>query len=219
MLKGKLKRGWCRTDYKDMPPRLTDEQRQILVKRLQDDLNTVEVEQLLVEGHMRLVVSICAKYCLKWYSKNDEIYGAAMLSLVEAVHEFKSCGKDNNITGYIVHMVHVGIMSALRNDRLIPTSKNYFHENYKTIHRYQFEDATKIEHKSLAYTSKTEQELIFKEKLSKLKLTALQANIIKGLMSGEKQIDIAKRLGYTRAHISKIFVELVQDLRWYFQGE
>ena len=115
-----LRRCSIKTEYGTLPPRIPKERLAFLVPRLR--LGDHSVVDELINGHMRLGVSIVSCYVRKYKNKVDDLLQEMSLALTQAVNWClppESRLNDNNITPYISTTIHSFLMKYIEEDRLV----------------------------------------------------------------------------------------------------
>ena len=96
----------------------------VLVARLRagDD----SVKQKIVESHIRLACHVAGRYLWDNGYRTDDIVGAALTGVVQAVDWARERMYDDNITPYIVTTVHRFISEYLEKDHLVRIPRDEF---------------------------------------------------------------------------------------------
>lgn len=100
-----------------LPESLTQEEVLELTQKYRE---TGQGKELLINAHLRLVLSIVRRYIQKVPFKAETILSDAMYALVRAVERARTNLKDNNIAAYITVNVYNRIRDGLLVDNLIP---------------------------------------------------------------------------------------------------
>lgn len=227
MLLGRKAKGVSFTSWlgtQDLPHQIEETQLQQMVAKLRggDD----SVINPIIEGHIRLAMSIVAKYVAKHPRRKNDIIGAALAGLTEGVRKAQTALYDDNITPYLVVLVHRAISDFLEKDHLIPIGRQYIRSRGGYT---AFSDALPFErpicHLSLSPMFKdigdeengeeefdlspatrdtSQDKLIADDLLNQLQLTWVEQQVIDLKCEGYNGEAIAKKMGCSRARICQI---------------
>jgi hypothetical protein len=104
----------------NLPPKLDDKELEQLVVDYRNNPSSIETRNRIVGGHLKLVLSIAARFAYKYKYRVDDLIGESFLSLVEAVIRFCTLpGYNNNITPYVVANTHSELLKYIEKDRTI----------------------------------------------------------------------------------------------------
>ncbi len=112
--------------FKDLPPRLNEDILKIKVNSLKkliienNNEAIIIIRNEIVGGHLRLGVSIAARFATKSKFRIDDLIGEMFLSLIESVTKFcTDSGYDDNITPYIITCIHSRLLEYIESDHTI----------------------------------------------------------------------------------------------------
>jgi DNA-directed RNA polymerase specialized sigma subunit len=105
----------------NIPERLDEIVLKELVIQLKESKNTnIEIRNRIVEGHIRLGLSIAGRFANKVKFKVEDIIAEMLLCIVESVNRFCSgFSYDNEITPFIISSIHSKLSKFLEEDRVV----------------------------------------------------------------------------------------------------
>jgi len=194
--------------------RVSPERLDQLVTRLRTGDRTVAEE--IIKGHIGMAVSVARRYTSSGSERADDLIGAAMFGLVQAV-EWGARGKlrDNNITPYIYCTVRRFVMEYLQDDHIvrIPVRQYRKMKEAKTVpivqtidlrHDEDNQDYDSYDQYVELLSTNDEYEIIFMEIIDSLKFDSREREIIDCLNEGYTHQEIAEKLGTTHQNISRL---------------
>jgi RNA polymerase sigma factor (sigma-70 family) len=103
-------------DISQYPKKLNEQVLETLVVRLRncEENASDPIEEEIIYGHIRLTVDIAGRYIAFFPNENDDILSSAFLGLVHAVKVAKTRLQDNNITPFIVSLIHNACSAHIR---------------------------------------------------------------------------------------------------------
>lgn len=140
---------------------------------------------------MRLALQVIAIY-----GQSDDLIGAGMFGLVYAVNRWPEVRRDNNISPYIVTIIHSKIRDHLDNDDVVRMPGR--------TRRLKKADRVKVVHDIDVACKNGDDRIHFREMMSLVVKTPLEKRIVELRMEGHGDVEIAYRLGYTQPHIGNI---------------
>ncbi len=103
--------------FQDLPPRLeADILEQLVIKLRKGDKSTINP---IIEGHMRLGVSIAGRYGYKYPTKIDDLIGVMQLALTYSTRIAKYKLTNNVITPYLVSRIHSALLRFIEDDHIV----------------------------------------------------------------------------------------------------
>lgn len=110
----------------DYPERLAQDVQDNLVAKLRKGIGTEEDRTRLFNGHLRLAISIAARYANKVKGKDGDLVNEALLSLWNATGEMQEKLVDNNFTPWCVTRIHSDLSAFLSRDHLIRVAQRTY---------------------------------------------------------------------------------------------
>jgi RNA polymerase sigma factor (sigma-70 family) len=220
----RLKSKSLRLGLGHLPNKLEDKELESLVIKLRGGDN--EVINTIIGGHLRLAIQISARYALRFSGKTDEIVGTAFLAVTRSVKQFRERAKDNNITPYIVSIIHSDISDFLCHDSVVRitryqlrkmaceydlTKENNMPEFMDYHDRKVFERCNKTEDEDIRISN-----LEFEDVLEKLQFTRYEMLVLRLKLDGWSESEIAEHIGTNREKIRVVKELLVAKLKPYF---
>lgn len=224
---------------KDIPKPLEAEELESLVKQLGS--NDQEIKNKIIMCHLGLALQIIGRYVAFYASKTEDLVGVAMVSLSESVNKFDSIKKDNNITGYIVTCLHGHLATYIQDDKTVKISwraiqkqvAEYketgvrndirtFSLEYKSESTYEdgyvreFDRMHELVKKALTTNDFYESDIELKEVIDKIGFNRYEHIVFTGLMSGDDEATIAKRVGKTRQSVNLTKLAIRAKLEPYY---
>jgi len=97
-----------------------------LLERIKEDKGKKEAINEIVNGHIRLALSISSRYITYFNCSHlsQDLDSAAMEGLVVAANRLDTIGHDN-VTGFIVVYVHNFVSTYLRKSSIVPVPRGY----------------------------------------------------------------------------------------------
>lgn len=201
---------------------MTPEELTPLVERLRQGDNSVKAT--IIGDHMRLCMSIVAKYAARYPYLVDDMVGAAMMGACQAVDWAPTRMYDNNITPYIYQTCERFIKETIEHRLVIYIPRRRFttlHEEadafvplVQTINATREEDEDDYDLLS-EHAARTvgENPLLFEELLESLALTARDRTVVDMLIENYTQVEIAEAIGVTPMAVSYIKQTIGEKLR------
>lgn len=123
----------------NLPAQIPEEELAKLVQQLKENRSLLSVKNKIIEGHLRLGISIAARFASKSKFRVDDLVGEMLLCIVESVPRFcGGRGYDNNITPYLVSCIHSRLSTFIEEDRTI-------HMPGRTVRHYTATGSNKLD--------------------------------------------------------------------------
>ncbi len=240
MFLGKLKvkaRGYVSGfSTKEIPKPLEREELNRLVIALGENAN--EVKKKLILAHLGLALQIVGRYVAHYPAKTDDLVGVAMLSVSTSVDKFDTIKRDNNITGYIVTCLHGHLTNFIKEDKTVKVSwretekqvaafketgvKNRTHTF--SIDHCLYNDEISTGTRDLILNAITSNDyhasdIELQEVIEKVGFSHYEHIVFVGLMSGEDETTIAKRVGRSRQSVNLVKKAVRTKLEPYYSEQ
>ncbi len=218
---------------KEIPKPLPPEELESLVIQLGS--GSKEVKNKIIMAHLGLTLQIIGRYVAHYPSKTDDLIGVAMVSVAESVDKFDTIKKDNNITGFIVTSLHGHLSNFTKEDKTVKIS---WRELQKQVAEYK---ETGVPNETRTYSlehclqsdnvSRSSRELVMEaitrydihevdaelqEIIDKVHFTRFEYLVYTGLMNGEGEAEIAKRVGKSRQVVNVVKMAVRAKLEPYY---
>ena len=191
-----------------MPIELKEERTKILIPLLQE--GNENAAQTLIEGHMRLALSIASKYVLYFPHKEQDIVGEAFLALTRAVYKAKNNLQEPfNITGYISSTVHSQISNFLKTDHTIRIPEYVISRDIPYVPKIVID----IDLDDYPIMSRSEVRDKLLDVIDTTDLTDLEHTVMVRIADGWKQVAIAEMLKLSTKTISVSYSCAVSKIR------
>lgn len=185
------------------------------------------VKATIIANHMRLAMAIVAKYTGRYPYLIDDMVGAAMMGICQAVDWAPTRLYDNNITPYIYQTVERHIRDLIETRFVINIPRKTFKTLYEeegaflpivqTIHSTKFDEDNPHDDYDLldeiALKRVEEYPMFFEELLESLALTARERMIIDLLIEDYNQTEIAQLIGVSSERVRQIRMEIGTRLK------
>lgn len=210
---------------KELPAPLDPTILEALVVRLRT--GDLSVKNEIIGGHMRLGMSATAKYSRRYPFLRDDLIGASMFGICQAVDWAATKLYDNNITPYIYRTCDRFIrdMVEARNPIRIPRRTflaltddgDMFVPLVQAITHIDDDGNYYDEYDKLSEVSGTIEEhpMLFAEMLESLLLSARDRTLIDMLLEDWTQTEIAEHLGVSKMYITQMKQQIGERIRHY----
>ncbi len=211
----------------DAKPKLKPEELEQLVIRLKGGDNTVINE--IVEAHMRLGISIAARYASNHPKKVDDLIGVMGLALVKSVWKAKRKLIDNNITPFITSYIHGELMKFIEEDRCVHipgrTVRHYANKGDSRLEKppvqvplsqNDFNEEENNESFRVVIEIRDQSLLEVNECLDKAATTIIEKRIIELRAEGHTYVEISPQVGYSKSKIEIIVNSIEEKFSKYF---
>lgn len=196
----------------ELPEPLKPSDLEPLVARLRQGDETVK--PTIVGHHMRLAMSIVSKFAGRYYYLVDDLVGAAMVGICQAVDWAPTHLYDNNITPYIYQTCERHVRDLIEKRLAITIPRGVFCslQDERNLFLPVVNFTTKLDDEGNEYeqmdeiAAKTVEEhpLLFEELLESLALSAKEKTVLQMLLEAYTQDEIAAVVGLTRQRVSQI---------------
>ena len=199
---------------KRLPPRLTDEELEIRVKKLRaGDRSQIPI---IIESHMHLACYIAGTYMWNKRAHREDLVSAAMEGVAQAVNWHERL-KDNQITPYIDSTVRRYLSQYIENQDLIRVPRRSWH-TAKTVRQgfvNQYIPATEDDEEILdTMEPRTENpfaEIEYNELCESYYFTDQELEVIQYLTEGYGQVEISEMIGQAAWYVLK---EIKKKVLW-----
>lgn len=219
---------------KEIPAPLPAEELEKLVVQLGS--GSKEVKNKIIMAHLGLALQIIGRYVASYTSRTDDLIGVTMVSIAESVDKFDSVKKDNNITGYIVTCLHGHLSNFIKEDKTVKISWSELKkqvEKYKEtgevnlVYTYSLDfcmeddfQNSKIVRRQILDSLSTrdlyESDIELKEIVEKVSFSRYEHLVFTGLMNGDDESTIAKRIGKSRQSVNLVKMAVRAKLEPYY---
>lgn len=169
-----------------------------------------ESKTLIIEGHIRLAMSIAARYIDHFPSKTDDIVSEALLAVTESVVLAPGrLGPPFNISGWITRSIHNRISNFLCRDFVVRIP-NWIIK--KGGYKYTMQELdVNIVNKNEVIMQKLKERL--HTMILEAKLTDLENLIISKLLMGYKEKEIADEMKVSQQYVNRLYHLALEKLK------
>ena len=213
----------------DIDKPLAPEALKLLVKELR--CCSQEAAKQIIRAHMGLTLQIVGRYVGYYPKKTDDILGVAMVQLVEAVYSFPKVSNNDDITPYIVSSLHGHISNFIRDDTTVRISRyglTQLYEEYKKTGEKNKPMTVSIDlpkitpigrqvTKAVSTQDDYETKLEVEDFIEELNFTRFEAIVLRLLVDGWLEVDIAKQLNVSRQRINQVKLLIKVKLAPYYE--
>ena len=206
-----------------IPDRLDDETVQQLTKEYRSS-SCIKLRDRLIESHVRLALNMAGKYMHGQRRRQDDLIGAALQGLTQAVTWAPERMTNNNITPYIVSTVKRFLTDFLQKDSIITIERRAFkkmiEENKGSISFVPYfmevePDESDPDNYQAGYYDDNTPAVCDDSCLEKEELIDFLAKddkrmliILELLLQDKSQVEIADELSLSKQYVSKLMQKL-----------
>lgn len=208
----------------DLPQPMPHAEMAQLVDRLRQGDSTVKAT--IIANHMRLAMSVVTKFSLRYASFLDDMIGAAMMGIVQAVEWAPTRLYDNNIAPYIYATVERHIRDVIEHRFPIDIPRGQFKTlmeekeafvpliQYVSTGPYDEENPTNHFDYLDDHAAKVVEEhpLLFEEFLESLALNHRERTVVNLILEDYKQTEIAKIMDVSDEYVHQIRMKIKEKI-------